>query len=112
MVGREAAGESSYAIDLELLRSILISGHSSSDFDCQHASIQCLQWPISIFSSSLERWAMQTKRPAKIAEREIDFSKLDKIMYPAVGFTKRQVIDYYIRVSPYILPHIKNLSNG
>ncbi len=112
MVGREAAGESSYAIDLELLRSILINGHSSSDFDCQHASTQCLQWPISIFSSSLERWAMQTKRPAKIAEREIDFSNLDKIMYPAVGFTKRQVIDYYIRVSPYILPHIKNLSNG
>ena len=108
MVGREAAGESSYAIDLELLRSILISGHSSSDFDCQHASTQCLQWPISIFSSSLERWAMQTKRPAKIAEREIDFSNLDKIMYPAVGFTKRQVIDYYIRVSPFILPHIKN----
>ena len=52
------------------------------------------------------------ERPAKIAEREIDFSNLDKIMYPAVGFTKRQVIDYYIRVSPYILPHIKNLSNG
>jgi len=41
-----------------------------------------------------------------------DFPNLDKIMYPAVGFTKRQVIDYYIRVSPYILPHIKNLSNG
>ena len=55
---------------------------------------------------------MQTKRPAKIAEREIDFSNLDKIMYPAVGFTKRQVIDYYTRVSRYILPHIKNLSNG
>jgi bifunctional non-homologous end joining protein LigD len=51
---------------------------------------------------------MQTKRPTKIAEREIDFSNLDKIMYPAVRFTKRQVIDYYIRVSPFILPHIKN----
>jgi len=112
VVGREAAGESSYAIDLELLRSILISRHSSSDFDGSMRALEWFQWPISIFSSSVERWAMQTKRPAKIAEREIDFPNLEKIMYPAVGFTKRQVIDYYIRVSPYILPHIKNLSNG
>ena len=44
----------------------------------------------------------------KIAGREIDFSNLDKVMYPAVGFTKGQVIDYYIRVAPTILPHLKN----
>jgi hypothetical protein len=49
VVGREAAGESSCEISLELLRSILISGHSSSDFDWQHASTQWFQWPISIF---------------------------------------------------------------
>jgi bifunctional non-homologous end joining protein LigD len=29
-------------------------------------------------------------------------------MYPAIGFTKGQVIDYYHRLAPYILPHIKN----
>jgi len=52
------------------------------------------------------------KETCKDRRTEIDFSNLDKIMYPAVGFTKRQVIDYYIRVSPYILLHIKNLSNG
>lgn len=44
----------------------------------------------------------------KIAGREIDLSNLDKVMYPAVGFTKGQVIDYYIRVAPTILPHLKN----
>ena len=44
----------------------------------------------------------------KLAGREIEFSNLDKVMYPAVGFTKGQVIDYYTRVSRYILPHIKN----
>jgi bifunctional non-homologous end joining protein LigD len=44
----------------------------------------------------------------KIAGKEIEFSNLDKVMYPATGFTKGQVIDYYIRVSRYILPHIKN----
>ncbi|HEU4345606.1 MAG TPA: non-homologous end-joining DNA ligase [Candidatus Binatia bacterium] len=44
----------------------------------------------------------------KIAGREIDFSNLDKVMYPAVGFTKGQVIDYYIRIAPTILPHLKD----
>jgi bifunctional non-homologous end joining protein LigD len=44
----------------------------------------------------------------KIAGKEIEFSNLDKVMYPATGFAKRQVIDHYISVSRYILPHIKN----
>src|SRR5262245_42288560 len=30
-------------------------------------------------------------------------------MYPAAGFTKGQVIDYYIRISPHVLPHLKDL---
>ena len=29
-------------------------------------------------------------------------------MYPATGFTKAQVIDYYIRISPLLLPHLKD----
>jgi bifunctional non-homologous end joining protein LigD len=29
-------------------------------------------------------------------------------MYPEVGFTKGQVIDYYTRVARHILPHLKN----
>jgi bifunctional non-homologous end joining protein LigD len=51
---------------------------------------------------------MQTRRPVTIGQLEIDFSNLDKVMYPAIGFTKGQVIDYYIRVAHYLLPHIKN----
>jgi bifunctional non-homologous end joining protein LigD len=35
-------------------------------------------------------------------------SNLDKVLYPAAGFTKRQVIDYYIRIAPVLLPHLKN----
>jgi bifunctional non-homologous end joining protein LigD len=33
---------------------------------------------------------------------------LDKVMYPDAGFTKAQVIDYYSRVAPYLLPHLKD----
>jgi bifunctional non-homologous end joining protein LigD len=38
--------------------------------------------------------------------RTIGLTNLDKVMYPAVGFTKGQVIDYYTRVAPYMLPHL------
>jgi bifunctional non-homologous end joining protein LigD len=39
--------------------------------------------------------------------RTVGVSNLDKILYPANGFTKAQVIDYYIRVSRWLLPHLK-----
>jgi bifunctional non-homologous end joining protein LigD len=38
--------------------------------------------------------------------RRLSLSNLDKVMYPAAGFTKGQVIDYYTRVAPYVLPHL------
>src|SRR5882724_4691716 len=44
----------------------------------------------------------------KINSRSVPVSNLDKVFYPAVGFTKGQVIDYYIRVSPVLLPHLKD----
>ena len=39
--------------------------------------------------------------------RRLRLSNLDKVMYPAVGFTKGQVIDYYTRVAPVLLPHLR-----
>ena len=33
-------------------------------------------------------------------------TNLDKVLYPVPGFTKGQVIDYYTRVAPYVLPHL------
>lgn len=38
---------------------------------------------------------------------EVHTSNLDKVMYPATGFTKGQLIDYYSRVAPAILPHLR-----
>ena len=35
-------------------------------------------------------------------------SNLDKVMFPAVGFTKGEVIDYYTRISPVLLPHLRD----
>ena len=38
--------------------------------------------------------------------RRLSVSNLDKVMYPLTGFTKAQVIDYYVRVAPVMLPHV------
>jgi len=40
--------------------------------------------------------------------RRLSLSNLDKVLYPAVGFTKGQVIDYYTRVAPVLLPHLRD----
>src|SRR5215471_20944875 len=39
---------------------------------------------------------------------KVEVSNLSKVFYPKIGFTKGQVIDYYIRISPYLLPHLKD----
>jgi bifunctional non-homologous end joining protein LigD len=39
--------------------------------------------------------------------RRLELSNLDKVLYPAAGFTKAQVIDYYSRVSGVMLPHLE-----
>ncbi|GAA2618805.1 non-homologous end-joining DNA ligase [Paractinoplanes durhamensis] len=44
--------------------------------------------------------------PVSIEGRDLELSNLDKILFPAAGFTKGEVIDYYTRVAPVILPHL------
>ncbi len=38
---------------------------------------------------------------------ELTLSNLDKVLYPASGTTKADVIDYYRRVAPALLPHLE-----
>ena len=44
----------------------------------------------------------------RVDDRELELSNLDKVLYPAVGFTKGEVIDYYTRISPVLLPHLRD----
>ena len=44
--------------------------------------------------------------PVSIDGRDLELSNLDKLMYPAAGFTKGEVIDYYTRIAPVMLPHL------
>ncbi len=45
---------------------------------------------------------------ARSSTPEVKFSNLDKVFFPKTGFTKGQMIQYYVAVAPYILPHLKN----
>jgi bifunctional non-homologous end joining protein LigD len=38
--------------------------------------------------------------------RQLTLSNLDKVLYPADGYTKGEVINYYSRVAPVLLPHL------
>jgi bifunctional non-homologous end joining protein LigD len=46
------------------------------------------------------------KIPVEVEGRKLALSNLGKVLYPAAGFTKAQVIDYYQRIAPVLLPHI------
>jgi bifunctional non-homologous end joining protein LigD len=43
-----------------------------------------------------------------IGDKTLSLSNLDKVLYPRVGFTKGQVIDYYTRIAPVLLPHLRD----
>jgi bifunctional non-homologous end joining protein LigD len=47
-----------------------------------------------------------TDSTVEIQGRHLKLSNLEKVLYPATGFTKQQVIDYYARIAPAILPHL------
>ncbi|QCQ89998.1 ATP-dependent DNA ligase [Rhodococcus sp. SGAir0479] len=38
--------------------------------------------------------------------RRVAVSRLDKVLYPATGTTKGEVIDYYTAIAPAMLPHV------
>lgn len=40
------------------------------------------------------------------ARREVELTNLDRVLFPAAGYAKRDVVDYYRRVAPVLLPHL------
>ena len=49
---------------------------------------------------------MTKKTLVDIEGTRVELSNLEKVFYPQVGFTKAQVIDYYARIAPVLLPHL------
>jgi bifunctional non-homologous end joining protein LigD len=51
---------------------------------------------------------MSRKESITIEGEHLEVSNLGKVFYPKTGFTKGQVIDYYIRISRWLLPYLKD----
>ena len=51
---------------------------------------------------------MTTTTRLNVAGTTVDVTNLDKIFYPKAGFKKGNVIDYYVRISTVLLPHLKD----
>ena len=51
---------------------------------------------------------MSKKTEIEVNGRKLIVSNLEKVLYPEVGFTKADVIDYYIRIAPVLLPYLKD----
>jgi bifunctional non-homologous end joining protein LigD len=51
--------------------------------------------------------ADQKKSELNVQGKQVRVSNLDKVLYPKAGFTKGQVIDYYVRIAPVLLPHLR-----
>ena len=44
----------------------------------------------------------------KVGRREIEITRPDKVLFPEGGITKGDLIAYYARIAPWILPHIRD----
>jgi bifunctional non-homologous end joining protein LigD len=53
-----------------------------------------------------ERIGMSKPEVVEIEGKHLSLTNLNKVLYPATGFTKGQVIDYYARIAPVLLPHL------
>ena len=49
---------------------------------------------------------MAASRQVEVDGRELKLTNLDKVLYPKAGFTKGEVVDYYAKVAPAIVPHL------
>ena len=52
--------------------------------------------------------AKETSVEVQIEGRTVKLTNLEKVLYPDEGFTKAQVVDYYTRIAPVLLPHTRD----
>lgn len=48
----------------------------------------------------------ETQTVTEVEGRRLTLTNLDKVLYPEAGFTKADVINYYVRIAPVLLPHL------
>ncbi len=56
--------------------------------------------------SNIQSMAARSKVTVEVDGRTLELSNLNKVLYPETGFTKGEVIEYYTRIAPVLLPHL------
>jgi bifunctional non-homologous end joining protein LigD len=51
---------------------------------------------------------LRNSRPPIAPMPRIEFTNLDKVFWPEDGYTKGDLIEYYDKVSPYLIPHLQD----
>jgi bifunctional non-homologous end joining protein LigD len=51
---------------------------------------------------------VEDRSTVEVGGRRLSLSNLDKVLYPDAGFTKGEIIDYYARIAPVMLPHLSD----
>jgi len=46
-------------------------------------------------------------RVFRLGSKEVELTHLDRVYYPGPGYTKADVLNYYLAVAPHLLPHIR-----
>ena len=49
---------------------------------------------------------MSSSQTIEIEGKHLKLTNLEKVLYPGSGFTKGQMIDYYARIAPVLIPHL------
>jgi len=50
---------------------------------------------------------VRDERQIELGGHAITLTSLDRVIWPAAGFTKAQLLDYYVSAAPLLLPHIR-----
>src|SRR6266404_3589473 len=49
----------------------------------------------------------RTSQMAQVGKRQLELSNLTKVLYPDDGIVKAQLIEYYLKIAPTLLAHVK-----
>src|SRR5215204_2590663 len=49
----------------------------------------------------------RTSQIAQVGKRKIELSNLNKVLYPEDGIVKAELLQYYLKIAPTILAHLK-----
>ena len=69
-----------------------------------------LERPVDPAGTSVTAGAVKrprNKAAVTVEGHELELSNLDKVLYPATGFTKGELIDWYARIAEVLLPHLR-----